>query len=137
MTGESSMSDSDYLKNFASPEELRTFRASVEARRSQKPGGGWRELPNGSKIRDTYVLAGCFKCGRWIWVPPPASGACPVCNLQNKASGGQLRPATAEEEKAWFERSAAEWAKWKAEAPKRQAEVDEFNKRMFQDKGLR
>lgn len=134
MTGMSEIGDAEFLALYARPEELATFRASVEGRREREGTCEWRTLPDGSRIHGNMVLAGCLKCHAWMWVRPEHLGEnCVKCNLQNRADGGKLRRATAEEEKAWFTREEAAREKWIADAPKRKAELNAFNRRLIQD----
>jgi hypothetical protein len=129
-----SINDGEFLKLYATKEELQTFRASVEARRNLVATKGWRELPDGSKIRADRVLSGCFKCGAWLWVEARhATGFCPRCNSMNRPGAGMLRLATPDEEKVWFKRETASWKRFLADAPKRKAEQDAFIKRQIQD----
>jgi hypothetical protein len=134
-TGDAQMSDLEFLSIYADKKtELPVFRAAVAARRARAGTAGWRTLPNGTRIPGTMVLAGCWKCGSWVWVKPEhATTNCLACNFQNRVGGGKLRRATAAEEKLWTARETVAWAKFKASAPKRQAELDAFNRRRIED----
>jgi len=121
MTGIDSMPDREYISVMANPEELKSFRAQIEARKA-------------SAIPVKMILLGCPKCGRWMRGRPEwAGGNCIFCNFRNLVGGGRLRRATAEEEQAWLAREKAAHDKWIAEAPKRQAELDAYNKRRAED----
>lgn len=134
VTGMDQMSNVDFLALYASKQELAVFRAAVQARRSRAETAGWRTLPNGTRIPGTMVLAGCWKCGSWVWVKPEhATTNCLACNFQNRLGGGKLRKAMAAEEKAWMARETAAWAKFKAGASKREAELAAFNRRRIED----
>jgi hypothetical protein len=133
-TGEVQRSPGQWLEHYGTPEELRAFKSVIETRLKAAPADQWRMLPDGTKILATLVLAGCPSppgCGRWFWTKQP-DGPC-VCNLRGAVGRGHLRPATPEEEAAWFARETAALARFKADAPRRQAEVDAFNRRRFED----
>ena len=137
-TGIDALSDGEYVRIAGTPEELKTFRQSIEARKSHVAQTGWRILPNGSRIRADQVLAGCNVCGRWVWVGPKhAAGDCPLCNPAGRVGGGRLRRATVAEDVRWHQQETDGIARWKADAPKRQAKVDAFNERQLEDKGIR
>jgi hypothetical protein len=130
MTGEAQLSDIQFLERFATKEECQIFRAAVMARRVRTGAVGWRTLPSGIRIQADDVLAGCSKCHRWMWISPAgAFGNCPGCNLAARADGGKLHRATADEERAWWAREEAGQRKWIADAPKRKAERDEWQKK--------
>jgi hypothetical protein len=133
-TGDSQMSNADYLKVHATKEELAVFRAAVQARMARTKEVGWRVLPSGMKIRADLVLAGCSKCGRWEWTKSErATINCLACNFQGRVGGGKLRPATAGETELWLAREKASWDKFKADKPKRDAEIAAADKRRIQD----
>jgi hypothetical protein len=136
-TSERPIDDVRWLQLHASPEELRTFRASVQARLDHSKSAGWKRLPDNSLIRADRVLLACSSCKRWIWGGANwANSFCPRCNMANRTTGGQLRLASPAEEKAWFERETANRKKFAADRPKREAEQREFDKRYFADKGI-
>jgi hypothetical protein len=133
-TGEVQRSPGQWLEHYGTPEELRAFKSVIETRLKAAPADQWRALPDGSKMLATLVLAGCPAppgCGRWFWVKK-AEGPC-VCNLRGDAHRGHLRPATEEEVAEWFARETAAAARFKADAPKRQAEQKAFDLRRIQD----
>jgi hypothetical protein len=132
MTAELQLTPGQWLERFSTAEEMAAFKRVVETRRNAAPDGLWRTLPDGSKIRAEEVLAGCPNCGRWMWVRK-AEGSCPHCNLRNLAHLGHLRPATPVEVAEWFERETAALARFKADAPRRQAEQKAFDLRRIQD----
>jgi hypothetical protein len=134
-TGEVQLTGGQWLEHNASREEMTAFKRVVESRRAAEVDTQWRRLPDGSRILASMVLAGCPGppgCGKWLWVRK-AEGRCPVCNIRNLAHRGHLRPATEEEVAAWFARETAALARFKADAPKRQAEQRAFDLRRIQD----
>jgi hypothetical protein len=134
MTGIDALSDGEYVRIAGTPEELKTFRQSIEARKSHVATTGWRTLPNGTQIRADRVLCGCSNCGRWMWMNPKhATDTCPVCNVGNRPGGGRLRRATVKEDVEWHVRETAAIARWRSEAPRRQAKLDAFNERRMED----
>ncbi|GEM_PF-2890187 len=127
--GESQIRDDAYLSTYASPAELAAFRAAVAARREQVTKSAWRVLPDGTRISGDRVLAVCGKCGVHIWVKADqTTNPCPSCNMMQRLSGGQLRPVSPDEEKAWLESETAKYLKWKAEAPARAAEERQLDR---------
>ena len=138
MTGIDAMSDREYIGVMGNPEELKSFRAQIEARKGHVAQTGWRTLPNGSQIRADQVLCGCSNCGRWMWMNPKhATDTCPVCNVGNRPGGGRLRRATVKEDVEWHVRETDAIAQWRANAPRREAELAAYNLRMLADKGIR
>jgi len=139
MTGIDAMPDREYIGVMASPDELKSFRAQIEARKSHAATTGmWRTLPDGSRIRAGHVLCGCSNCGRWMWIRPDhATDTCPICNFGNRPGGGRLRRATVKEDVEWHVRETDAIARWKADAPRREAELAAYNLRMLADKGIR
>lgn len=121
--GERNLGDGDYLKNFATPQELAVFRAAVVARRAKVAKTEWRELPDGSRIPGDRVLVVCFKCGSFAWVKPEqATSYCVYCNPMLRVGGGKFRGCSQEEEKNWFEHEKARFAKWQEGRSTREAE---------------
>jgi hypothetical protein len=127
-----------WLERNATPEELATFKASVQARLERGAATGWRELPGGHKIKADSILATCSKCRRWAWTSPGhETAACAICNFRNLSddpgrvvfdkNGGFMRPASPKEIKAWYSDEEARLAKIKADAPKRAAMVKAAN----------
>jgi len=51
--GERQLKDSEYLANFATPQELGVFRAAVQARRAKAVQASWRDLPDGTRVGRT------------------------------------------------------------------------------------
>ena len=139
VTGVASLDDRDYVQIQATAEELKSFRAQIEARKAHVATTGmWRTLPDGSRIRADQVLCGCSTCGRWMWVRPDhATDTCPICNFGNRPGGGRLWRATVKEDVEWHQRETDAIARWKADAPRREAELAAFNKRQLEDKGIR
>jgi len=125
-------SPGQWLERHAKPEELATFKASVQARLDRVEATGWKTLPNGISIKADAILTTCSHCKRWDWTP---IGNCFICNWQNRKGGGMMRAATKKEEAAWFKKAAEREAKLKADAPKRAKDLADFNKRRFQDAG--
>ena len=137
--GEANLSDRDFVSLHSRPEDWKAMRAVLVARRAAaEPGadGAWRTLPDGSKIRATTVLAGCSVCGEWRWIEGKLMPAPCLCYgaRQKKV---MMRLATREEVSGWYIREEAKLAKLKADAPKRAAEVADFNRRRFEDGGIR
>ena len=124
--------DAAFLRMKATPEELKIFRASIQARLDRVEATGWKTLPNGISIKADAILTTCSHCKRWDWTP---IGNCFICNWQNRKGGGMMRAATKKEEAAWFKKAAEREAKFKADAPKRAKDLADFNKRRFQDAG--
>lgn len=131
-TGTDQMDDAEFLRAFATKEEIAFFRETVESRRAVKAPGKWRVLPSGIKILATTVLVVCDRCGVFYWTERKAAGGnCLRCNSRDLKGGGVARAATAAEESAWFARERRAMEKWLAEAPQREKELAEFNKRKF------
>jgi len=121
-------SPGQWLERNATAAELETFKASVQARLDRIALTGWRTLPNGMKIKGDSILATCGKCGFWAWVSPgQETSTCLYCNLRNLKDGGMMRAATKKEEAAWFKKAAEREAKFKADAPKRAAQIKAAN----------
>lgn len=118
--GRLNLSDLDYCVKFGEPKQWTKWRKEVEAERAKLPAWSfWK----------------CGKCGWKVRMAGDAGGgACLMCNLQNQyVDGGQLEKMSAAEiEKFLADEKAAE-EKWIADAPKREAELAEFNKRIIQN----
>lgn len=107
------LSPIDFLAKNSTPDELRMYQAATLSRMAREGKTSWRTLPGGSRIRADHRLYGCPSCGKWMWFPPTAT-FCPVCNTAGlKNHRGQVRPATPEEEKAWFAREEKQIADYK------------------------
>ena len=145
VTGELTLTPVQWLERNATAAELASFKGQVQARLERGQATAWRILPGGSKIKGDSILATCSNCRRWAWTSPGSeSGHCVACNWVNIGSqeapaynknGGWMRAATKAEVKAWYVREEARLAKIKADAPKRKAELDAFNRRVREDAG--
>jgi len=133
---ELTLTAAQWLERNAKPEELATFKASVQARLERGAATAWRVLPGGSKIKGDSILATCSNCRRWAWTSPGhENDPCLSCNFRALKGGGMMRAASKAEVKAWYVREEARLAKIKADAPKRAKDLADFNKRRFQDVG--
>ncbi|MCX6348725.1 MAG: hypothetical protein NTV79_04360 [Candidatus Aureabacteria bacterium] len=107
--------------------------ADTEAAKAKRAAVGWRKLPSGISIPGDRILTTCSRCRRWDWLEPGhETGDCTCYHLQG-SDAGVLRPATADEEKAWFKREQERRDRFIAGAPARKAAVDAANRRRNED----
>ena len=136
VTGELTLTAAQWLERNATAGELEAFKASVQARLERGAATAWRVLPGGSKIKGDSILATCSNCRRWAWTSPGhENDPCLSCNFRALKGGGIMRAATKAEVQGWHIREEARLAKLKADAPKRKAELDAFNRRVREDAG--
>jgi len=129
------LDDRTYVLRFAEDVDYSQFRAILEAKCKAKPTGR-RILPSGLGISASKVLFLCTKCRASFWLDDTADNMdCPSCNLAHYKEGGKLRRASKAEEKAWFKKETESEARWKADKPRREAELREFNRRIRADMG--
>lgn len=131
--GKVEFSDREFVERYAQSGDWKTLREIIEAKQKTRTEG-WRLLPGGIRIPADLVLFRCTRCRVSLWLDETADGqACPNCNAMAYSDGGHLRHATKAESKEWFEHEEAGVAKWKADAPKRKAQLAAFNERLRQD----
>ena len=119
--GKLNLDDRAYCLKFGEPKDFAAIRKQIEARRDKIPAWSFWKCSNP-------------KCG---WKTRKAGdaggGSCLRCNFQNYVDGGQLeKMSEAEADKFLADEKAAE-EKWIADAPRRAAELSEFNKRLIQN----
>jgi len=133
---ELTLTPAQWLERNATPKELATFRASVQARLDRVEATGMIELPSGLKIKGDSILATCSNCRRWAWTSPGhENDPCLSCNFRALKGGGMMRAASKAEVKSWYAKEEAKLAKFNADAPKRAKDLADFNKRRFEDVG--
>ena len=133
---ELTLTPGQWLERNATAAELASFKGQVQARLERGQATAWRILPGGSKIKGDSILATCSNCRRWAWTSPGhENDPCLSCNFRALKGGGIMRAATKAEVQGWHIREEARLAKLKADAPKRKAELDAFNRRVREDAG--
>jgi hypothetical protein len=121
------------------PRTRKTFESEAElakviaARKAREAKFGWRKLPSGISILMDSILVTCNLCHRWDWVEPgQETGNC-FCYHPQDSDAGVMRPATPDEEKAWFVREEAVRDRFIAGAPARKAATEAANRRRNED----
>ena len=128
----------EFCERFGTAEDFELLRKTIEARKVKEQTNR-RRLPGGVLIPGDSILGICNnpKCGRQNWTAPDAIGtSCLWCNSMNYKDGGRIRAGSEIEIQAWTATEEERARKWKADAPRRQAEVESFNRRLFQDHGF-
>jgi len=109
------------------------LKADIEAAQAKRAAVGWRKLPSGVSIPADKILATCNLCHRWAWVEPGhETGPC-ICYHPQASDAGVMRPATPDEEKAWFRRAQEAEKRRIAAEPARKAATDAANRRRNED----